>query len=78
MLVFRVSGSPQALALKDRLNQDSMGATSMTAGAFLLTPPQTIFSHYPIYTDNLAAVADWYLEKNGRKKEAEGCLPYGR
>ena len=63
MLVFRVSGSPQALALKDRLNQDSMGATSMTSGAFLLTPPQTIFTHYPIYTDNLAAIADWYLEK---------------
>jgi ABC-type branched-subunit amino acid transport system substrate-binding protein len=63
MVVFRVSGSPQALALKDRLNQDGMGATSMSSGAFLLTPPQTIFTHYPIYTDNLAAIADWYLEK---------------
>jgi hypothetical protein len=69
MLVFRISGSPQALALKDRLYQDNMGATSMTSGPFLLTPPQTIFTHYPIYTDHLAAIADWFKEnwKQGRK-----------
>ncbi len=63
MLVFRVSGSPQALALKDRLNEDGMGATSMTMGPFLLKPPQTIFTHLPLYTDSLAAVADWFLER---------------
>lgn len=63
MLVFRVSGLPQAMALKERLNEDSMGATSMAAGPYLLKPQQTIFTYYPIYTDDLAAVADWFKEK---------------
>jgi hypothetical protein len=31
MLVFHVSGSPQALALKDRLNEDRMGAVSFSS-----------------------------------------------
>jgi hypothetical protein len=61
MLVFRVSGLPQAMALKDRLNEDRMGATCMAAGPYLLKPPQTIFTYYPIYTDDLAAIADWFL-----------------
>jgi hypothetical protein len=61
MLVFRVSGSPQALAVKDRLNEDGMSSTSSATGPYLLTPPQTIFTYYPIYTDSLAAVADWFL-----------------
>ena len=61
MLVFRVSGLPQAMALKDRLNEDRMAATCMAAGPYLLKPPQTIFSYYPIYTDDLAAIADWFL-----------------
>ena len=63
MLVYRISGSPIALALKDRLNEDKIGATSMATGPYLLKPPQTIFSYYPIYTDSLAAVADWFKEK---------------
>jgi branched-chain amino acid transport system substrate-binding protein len=60
MLVYRISGSPIALALKDRLKQDSMGATSMATGPYLLTPPGTIFTYYPIYTDDLGAAADWF------------------
>jgi branched-chain amino acid transport system substrate-binding protein len=60
ILVYRSSGSPIALALKDRLKQDGFGATSMTTGPFLMTPPGTIFTYYPIYTDDLAAVADWF------------------
>ncbi|MCG6534019.1 MAG: ABC transporter substrate-binding protein, partial [Syntrophales bacterium LBB04] len=52
---YRVSGSPTALALKDRLNQDGMGATSMSSGPYFLKPPQTIFTYFPIYTDSLAA-----------------------
>jgi branched-chain amino acid transport system substrate-binding protein len=60
MLVYRISGSPIALALKDRLWEDHMGATSMATGAYLLTPPQSVFTYYPIYTDCLAAVADWF------------------
>jgi len=63
MLVFRASGSPQALALKDRLKEDGFGAPSMATGPYLMTPPGTIFTYYPIYTDDLAAVADWFKEK---------------
>jgi ABC-type branched-subunit amino acid transport system substrate-binding protein len=69
MLVGRISGSPIALALKDRMWQDHMGATSMATGAYLLTPPQSIFTYYPIYTDCLAAVADWVKENwKGKRK----------
>ncbi len=60
MLVYRISGSPIALALKDRLWEDHMGATSMATGSYLLTPPQSIFTYYPIYTDSDAAIADWF------------------
>ncbi len=60
MLVARISGSPIALALKDRMWADHMGATSMATGSYLLTPPQSIFTYYPIYTDSCAAVADWF------------------
>jgi ABC-type branched-subunit amino acid transport system substrate-binding protein len=69
MLLYRISGSPIALALKDRLKQDSMGATSMATGPYLLKPPGTIFTYYPIYTDDMAGVADWYKEhwKESRK-----------
>jgi len=60
MLVARISGSPIALALKDRMWEDHMGATSMATGPYLLTPPQSIFTYYPIYTDSDAAIADWF------------------
>ena len=64
MLVYRASGSPTALALKDRLMQDGFGAPSMSTGAFLMQPkPGTILTYYPIYTDDMAAVADWFKEK---------------
>ena len=69
ILVYRCSGSPIALALKDRLKEDQMGATSMATGPYLLKPPGTIFTYYPIYTDSCAAVADWVKEnwKQARK-----------
>jgi hypothetical protein len=69
ILVYRCSGSPIALALKDRLMEDKMGATSMATGPYLLKPPGTIFTYYPIYTDSVAAVADWFLAewKESRK-----------
>ncbi len=60
ILVYRISGSPIALALKDRLKQDHYGATSQATGTYLLTPPGTIMTYYPIYTDDLAGVADWF------------------
>jgi ABC-type branched-subunit amino acid transport system substrate-binding protein len=62
MLLYRIGGSPQALALKDLLNEDRMGAPSMATGPYLLSPPQTIFTTYPIYTDSMAAVAEWFME----------------
>jgi branched-chain amino acid transport system substrate-binding protein len=62
MLVYRIGGSPQALALKDLLNEDRIGAPSMATGPYLLSPPQTIFTLYPIYTDSLVAVAEWFME----------------
>jgi ABC-type branched-subunit amino acid transport system substrate-binding protein len=74
ILVYRCSGSPVALALKDRLKQDSMGATSMSTGSFLMTPPGTIFTYYPIYTDDLAAVADWF--KKGWKESRKPRVAY--
>ncbi len=63
ILVYRISGSPIALALKDRLNQDGFGAPSMATGPYLMTPPQTILSYYPIYSDDLGAAAEWFKEK---------------
>lgn len=60
LMVERVSGSPEGLALKDRLIADKIMATSMSTGPYLLTPPGNIYTNYPIYTDSMAAVADWY------------------
>jgi len=69
MLVFRCSGTPQALALKDRLNADHIGAVSMATGPYLLKPPQTVNTYYPIYTDDAAATADWFLENWKEKRK---------
>lgn len=60
ILAYRISGSPIALALKDRLWQDRIGATSMATGPYYLSPPQSCFTYYPIYTDCAGAVADWF------------------
>jgi hypothetical protein len=61
ILVERVSGSPEGLALMQRLADDNMGSTSQAAGPWALKASQNIFPNYPIYTDSLSAVADWYL-----------------
>jgi len=68
ILVYRCSGSPIALALKERLMEDKMGATSMATGPYLMTPPGTIMTYYPIYTDDMGAVADWFKEKWKEKR----------
>jgi hypothetical protein len=62
MLVYRISASQTAMALMNLLNEDRIGATSMAAGAYLLSPPRTIFTNYPLYTDELAAIADWFMD----------------
>ena len=69
MLVARISGSPIALALKDRLWEDRMGATSMATGSYYLSPPQSCLTYYPIYTDSCAAVADWFKENWKEKRK---------
>src|SRR5512139_2973048 len=69
ILVYRCSGSAIALALKDRLMQDKMGATSMATGPYLLKPPGTIFTYYPIYTDSIAAIADWFVAEWKEKRK---------
>jgi hypothetical protein len=60
ILVFRASGTPQALALKDRMKEDGFGGPSMATGPYLLKPPGTILTYYPIYTDDTAGFADWF------------------
>jgi hypothetical protein len=61
LLVERITGSPEGLALKDRLNEDRVGATSQSTSPTYLSPPQTIFTNAPIYTDQMAAAAEWFL-----------------
>jgi branched-chain amino acid transport system substrate-binding protein len=63
IMVYRSSGTPIALALMDRLNEDRIGATAMSTGPYLLSPPKTVFTMYPIYTDQAAAVAECFKEK---------------
>jgi hypothetical protein len=69
ILVFRGSGTPQVQALKDRLFEEGFGAPSMATGPYLLKPPQSVFTYYPIYTDSAAATADWFLEKWREKRK---------
>jgi branched-chain amino acid transport system substrate-binding protein len=69
MMVFYVSGSPQALAMKNKLYADSMGAVTLASGPYLLKPPQTIFTIYPLYTDALAGIADWFKENWKEKRK---------
>lgn len=74
MMVARISGSPIALALKDKMWEDRMGATSMATGPYYLSPPQSCFTYYPIYTDSLAAIADWF--KGNWKEQRKPRVAY--
>lgn len=61
--VFRISGSGIATAMKDTLIADEVAATTMASGPYLLTPTVgTIFTLYPIYTDQAAGIADWFMD----------------
>jgi len=60
---FRVSGSGIATAMRDTLITDEVAATTMASGPYLVTPSVgTIFSNYPIYTDQCAGIADWFMD----------------
>ena len=39
----------------------------MATGPYYLSPPQSCFTYYPIYTDCMGAIADWF---KGNWKEA--------
>ena len=62
MLVNRVTGSPEGMAMKDLFIADKMGVTSQSMSAAYLTPPGNIFTTAPIYTDQMAALGDWFME----------------
>lgn len=62
LLTQRMSGSAIAKAMFNTLITDSVGATTQASGPYLLTPRSgTIFMNYPIYTDQCAAIADWFM-----------------
>jgi len=61
---FRISGSGIATAMMDTLYTDEVAATTMASGPYLVTPRVgTIFSNYPIYTDQAAGIADWFMDE---------------
>jgi ABC-type branched-subunit amino acid transport system substrate-binding protein len=62
LLVQRVSGSPEGMALKDKLIADKIGATSQSTSPAYLQPVGNIFTNAPIYTDEMAAVAKWFMD----------------
>ncbi len=62
LLVERVTGSPEGMALKDLLVEDNIGATSQSTSPAYLQPVGNIFTNAPIYTDEMAAIAEWFLE----------------
>jgi ABC-type branched-subunit amino acid transport system substrate-binding protein len=62
MLVNRITGSPEGMAMKDLLIADNIGATSQSMSPAYLVPPGNIFTTAPIYTDQMAAIATWFLK----------------
>jgi len=61
MLVERITGSPEGMALMSKLMEDNIGATSQSTSPSYLSPPQNIFMNAPIYTNELGAIADWFM-----------------
>ncbi len=62
LLLERVSGSPQAAALKDVLIADKVGATCQTAPTTAVLPPGNIFLKNPLFTDAMGAAAEWFMQ----------------
>ena len=62
LLTERITGSPEGMALKDLLIEDKVGATGQSSSPAYLNPPGNIFTNAPIYTDQMAAIADWFME----------------
>lgn len=65
LMVFRISGTAVGSGMKAQLFGDQCGATSMASGAWVLTGGSgSIFTTYPLYTEQMAAVADWFITGN--------------
>jgi uncharacterized short protein YbdD (DUF466 family) len=62
LLTERVSGSPEGMAIKDLLVQDQIGATSQSTSPAYLQPVGNIFTNAPIYTDEMAAIGQWFMK----------------
>ncbi len=62
MLVERITGSPEGMALKDKLVEDMIGSTSQSTSPAYLNPPGNIFTNAPIYTDSMAAIGEWFMD----------------
>jgi len=62
MLVERITGSPEGMAMMSKLSEDNIGATSQSTSPSYLSPPQNIFMNAPIYTDEMAAIAQWFKQ----------------
>lgn len=63
--VWRISGTPIGTAMKAQLFGDQCGATSQASGAWVETGGSgSIFMVYPLYTEQMAAVADWFITGN--------------
>jgi hypothetical protein len=61
--VYRISGSGIGSGMKAQLFSDQCGATSMASGAWVMTGGSgSIFTTYPLYTEQMAAVADWFMD----------------
>jgi hypothetical protein len=75
IMVERISGSPEGMALKDLLKTDNIGATSQSTSPAYLSPPGNIFTNAPIYTDEMGAVGEWFLQ-NWTDKTRKPRLAY--
>jgi hypothetical protein len=75
LMVQRISGSPEGMALKDKLLSDKIGATSQSTSPAYLTPPQTIFTNAPVYTDQMGAIGEWFMQ-NWKDKTRKPRLAY--
>jgi len=62
MLVERITGSPEGMALMGKMKEDNIGSTSQSTSPSYLSPPQNIFMNAPIYTDEMGAIAQWFLK----------------
>jgi hypothetical protein len=75
LLVERITGSPEGMALKDKLIADKIGATSQSTSPAYLTPPGAIFTNAPVYTDQMGAIGDWFMQ-NWTDKTRKPRLAY--